>query len=376
MTQDSNDTGRYISAEAEKPWLGLFGDKQDFYDDCGFTLTASTDEHDIMVGNFMYFFQGGKQRPKSQWLGDGIANNNLVVITPKDRRGKGMYDNNFSRNGMNLEDYFSYDDLKVTEENGAVVWRMGKMEYVLNGPHYAMRGISGECEYDIRFTQLDAPAVWSFGTREAAPQAGIAGGYCYLEAEGTLKVGKTTYDIRGGRGVHERLGFSETLDPNANSQHDVNGFGNAFAIHILGGDVWVWGLGSFEAPMFFLTVEGKDLTFLPGAPGTEISYELLDPWHDPRSGLYMPSRFRANMTSPEGRLELEMQATGRAYYPWEMKRGYQFMYWHLGISNGAFTWPDGRIVPIENQITQHELVKHLISHRETMDGPDRTAVWA
>jgi hypothetical protein len=77
--------------------------------------------------------------------------------------------------------------------------------------------------------------------------------------------------------------------------------------------------------------------------------------------------------SPEGRLDLELAATARGYYPWDLKRGHQLMYWFLTMANGSFTHPDGRVVPIENRRAQHEIVRNILIHEETLDGPVRGA---
>ena len=131
----------------------------------------------------------------------------------------------------------------------------------------------------------------------------------------------------------------------------------------------MWGLGDATDPMFFLTVEGEEMTFLPGQAGVTVTYTPFDTWHDRRSGLLMPTRWQIVCESPEGRLDLELTATARGYYPWDMKRGYQLMYWFLCNANGSFTCPDGRVVPIENRRAQHEIVRNIIVHEETLGGP-------
>jgi hypothetical protein len=358
-----------MTLDDEMPWRPLFAGRQDFYDDTGFTFTAEAGAHDIMIGNFIYTFQGGPGRPRSQWLGDGIAHNGLIVILPREQRVRGMFDNPFSRSGMNLPEYHAYDELEVERDARSVIWKLGDIQYTCTPPVWHLGGRQGEAEYDLTFRQLPAPVVWSYGTREDAVRSGMGGGYVYLTCDGTLSVAGRRYSIRNGRGVHERLCFSEKFDPIANVAIDKNGFGSGFAIHLLDGDVWVWGLGNYDDPMFFLTVEGKELQFVPSRDGSKVRYQPLDPWHDPRSGLYLPSRWRIELESAEGRLELDAFGNGRAYYPWEFKRGYQIMYWHLGHANGTFTWPDGRTVPIRDQLIQHEIVKNIIVHQETMAGP-------
>jgi hypothetical protein len=85
--------------------------------------------------------------------------------------------------------------------------------------------------------------------------------------------------------------------------------------------------------------------------------------------MLMPSRWQLVCESDEGRLDLELTASARGYYPWDLKHGYQMMYWFLCMANGAFTFPDGRRVPIVNQRAQHEIVKVIVAHQETLDGP-------
>lgn len=371
MNRNSRQT---MTLDDEMPWRPMFAGRDDFYDDCGFAFVAEAGEWDIMVGNFMYFFQGGKAHPKSQWLGDGIVINNLVIITPRSARGKGMTDNNFSRNGMNQSDFFDYDELEVSRTDDCVTWSMGGMTYELSPYLWRMHGKTGECEYDVHFTQMDADVVWSYGTREDAVKTGLGGGYVYVDVTGTMTVGGKTYPIDKGTGVHERLVWSQGMDMVSIAGND-DGYGTGFAINMLGGDCQVWGLGVPWDPMFFLTVEGKQIEYLPGQEGKTRNYEKLDFWHDPRSGMVFPSRWRVTLESGEGKLDLELSAMGRAYYPWELKKGYQMMYWHLAVGNGKFTWPDGRVVEIKDELVQHEIVKLMMVHTETMAGPDRTPMW-
>jgi hypothetical protein len=210
--------------------------------------------------------------------------------------------------------------------------------------------------------------VWSYGTREAAGKQGIGGGYCYITGEGTIKLGEKELHLRNIAGVHERLAFSTGLNVVEGVTRD-NDFGSGMAVHVLEGDVHVWGLGDIDNPMFFLTVEGKQLTYLPGQAGAKITYTPLDPWHDRRSGMLMPSRWEIVCESDEGRLNMEIAAMARGYYPWDLKHGFQMMYWFLCMANGTFTFPDGRTLTIENQRAQHEIVKVTVAHQETIDGP-------
>ncbi len=366
-----------MTLDDEMPWHPHFQGRDDFYDDIGFTLTAETEDHDIMVGNFLYHFQGGKEFPKSQWLGNGLVNNNLVIISPKSQRGKGMVDNNFARNGMNLNDYFDLDDLEVIRTDDSVTYKFLDMEYYCSPPYWRMSGRSGTVEYDLHYRQQGTSVAWPFGTREDAINNGMGGGYVYLTCEGTIKVDGQLYPIKNGRGVHERLVSSQVLDQVPGAAADTTGFGSAFAMHILDGDVWVWALGMQSWPMVYVTVEGKEIEFMAGAgmepsedSAVKVSYTPSEPWHDPRSGMYMPSRWTLECESEDGKFVLDARAVSRVYYPWEMKRGYQMMYWHLGVANGSFTCPDGRVIPIKDQLFQHEIVKVMINHNETLQGPD------
>jgi hypothetical protein len=304
-----------MTLDDEMPWRPLFPDRQDFYDDTGFTFTAEAGPHDIPIGNFIYTFQGGPGRPRSQWLGDGIAHNGLIVILPRENRGRGMSDNPFSRS-----------------------------------------------------RQLPAPVVWSYGTREDAVRTGVRRLRLRDLRRRALGRRPTLLDPQRPRRARATLLLPEVRSDRQRG-HRQGRLRLRFAIHLLDGDVWVWGLGNCDDPMFFLTVEGRQLEFVPSRDGSRVRYQPLDPWHDPRSGLYLPSRWRIELESAEGRLELDAFGNGRAYYPWEFKRGYQIMYWHLGHANGTFTWPDGRTVPIRDQLIQHEIVKNIIVHQETLAGP-------
>jgi hypothetical protein len=358
-----------MSLDDEMPWRSAFPPEiQSFYDDTGFSFTAETDDYDVMVGNFFYHFQGGPERPLSQWLADGWVHNDLVVIAPKSQRGKPLLDNNFHRTTMNPTDFHKYDDLKLTRTDDRVTWQLGETVFTCTPPNWHIGGRSGEAIFDVSLHQLPDPVVWSYGTREVAGGQGIGGGYCYIGGEGTITLGDQVLLLRNIAGVHERLAFSTGLNVLEGVKRDT-GFGSGIAIHVLEGDVHIWGLGDINALMFFVTVEGQHLTFLPGEPTAKVTYTPLDQWHDKRSGMLMPSRWSLVCESDEGRLDLELAANARGYYPWDMKHGYQMMYWFLCMANGTFTFPDGRQIPIVNQRAQHEIVKVVVAHQETMSGP-------
>jgi hypothetical protein len=371
MTDDATRDVPTMSLEDEMPWRpGFPDDVESFYDDIGWSFTAETDDLDVCVGNFIYNFMGGPAHPKSQFLCDGWVHNNLVIVSEKSRRNEPITDNNFHRTGMNPADFYGYDDLKVTRTDSSVTWQLGDIVFTCSPPTWHLGGTAGGVEFDVHFRQLDEPVVWSYGTREAAPEAGVGGGYCYVTGEGTIKTGGRTLELRNIAGVHERLVITTGMELITDfPTTDPPGFGYAMAVHVLEGDVWVWGLGGVDQPMFFVTVEGEPIHFLPAFDDSTITYTPLDPWHDRRSGLYMPSRWQIVCESGAGRLDLELRGNARGYYPWDLKRGHQLMYWFLCTANGRFTRSDGRVIPIENLRAQHEIVRNTIVHDETLDGP-------
>ena len=376
MADDVTTDVTTMSLDDEMPWRpGFPDDVESFYDDIGWSFTAETDDLDVCVGNFIYNFMGGPAHPQSQFLCDGWVHNNLIIVSEKSRRGQPMTDNNFHRTGMNPADFYGYDELKVTRTDSSVTWELGDIVFTCTPPTWHLGGSAGGVEFDVHLRQLPEPVVWSYGTREVAPSQGIGGGYCYVTGEGTIKTGGRTLELRNIAGVHERLVFTSGLDliGQAGIDTDPPGFGQGIAVHVLEGDVSVWGLGSVNELMFFVTVEGNHLTYLPHLDGSTITYTPMDMWHDRRSGLYMPSRWQVVCESADGRLALELSGTARGYYPWDLKRGHQLMYWFLCMANGSFTYPDGRVVPIENRRAQHEIVRNILIHEETLDGPVRAA---
>jgi hypothetical protein len=359
-----------MSLDDEMPWRPSFpADIDSLYDDIGWSFTAETDDLDVVVGNFIYNFMGGPDHPKSQFLCDGWVHNNLIIASEKSRRGQPMTDNNFHRTGMNAAEFHPDDELVIVRIDDSVTWKLGDIVYTCTPPTWHLGGSQGGVEFDVRLQQLPKDVVWSYGPRETVGATGIGGGYCYVTGEGTIKTRNRTLELRNIVGVHERLAFTSGLDIIAQKAADTTGFGQGIAIHVLEGDVWVWGLGSLDELMFFVTVEGTPLTYVPHVDGSTVTYTPLDPWHDKRSGLYMPSRWQVVCDSPDGRLDLELRGTARGYYPWDLKRGHQLMYWYLCMANGTFTHPDGRVVKIDNRRAQHEIVRNVLVHEETFDGP-------
>lgn len=272
-----DDDVETMSLEDEMPWRPAFPeDVASFYDDIGWSFTAETDDLDVCVGNFIYNFMGGPAHPESQFLCDGWVHNNLIIVSEKSRRGQPMSDNDFHRTGMNPADFYGYDDLSVERSGDSVVWRLGDIVFTCSPPSWHLGGSQGGVEFDIHLRQLPKPVVWSYGTQADAIANGIGGGYCYVTGEGTITTGGRTLELRNIAGVHERLVFTSGLDIIAQKHADTTGFGQGIAVHVLEGDVWVWGLGSVDELMFFLTVESTPLTYMPHADGSTITYTPLD----------------------------------------------------------------------------------------------------
>jgi hypothetical protein len=368
-----------FTLDDEMPQRGRFHGREDYFDDISFLILAESEGYDIMMWDIMYIFQGGPSRPRSQWLGDGVANVALQVIIPQERRHKGMYNNNFHRMGMSIPQYYRHEDLKVVRENNRVMWSVGDIHYICRPPVWELKGKHGEAEYDLTFHQLPSSSVaWVLGTFEEAEKTRMGAGYCYVSCQGTLKVAGQTYPIKDGLGVHERIAYSEcrVFDLAVGPAMQDTGQGGGIAIMCFTPDIQVWIYATDpDAATAFLNVKGKEITYLPKSGKGTTSYVITERWFDPRTWLYIPSRFHITCASSEGVLDLDFQGEGRCVYPWELKRGYDLLVWVLATANGAFYYPDGRKITIKDALAYQETIKNIIVHNETMAGPDLRRSW-
>ena len=337
----------------------------DYYENYAFWMVASSDEHDILMYTCMYVIKGGPGG--SVWLdGDTRQHITLLSVTPIERRGKGMYDNNFARVGWHPTQYGKPEDLKVTRGKDRVVWEMDGQRYIHKPPVFSVKGTHAGVEMDLDFRPA-GPAFFRWGAMEGAGKADRAGYKSYVFPKGTIKVGGKTYEIKSGWGTQ---GHQIIMRPN----YDI--VGEWLAPHdmyeldsITSDNVLIYLSRPTKGVTGQVRVGDKIIDFQPDNKKGSISFTVLEHWHDPRSGQNVPCRWHLAMASPEGTIDMDIQGQNRAYYQWDMKKGNTELMWIMCVGNGNVFMPDGRTVPIKDTLMRLEWCHTTKVAVESIDGP-------
>jgi hypothetical protein len=114
-------------------------------------------------------------------------------------------------------------------------------------------------------------------------------------------------------------------------------------------------------------MDEKVLTFAPVANQGSASFDILERWHDPRSGLAVPTSWHVTLSSPEGMLDVRLTARARGYFHYLTKGGTMILMWILARADGAFVLPDGTTHRIDNAPVGARWGRNLLVAEETLD---------
>jgi hypothetical protein len=365
----------YFTRQQDLPLTSLW-DSDDHYEDFGFSVIAECDGFDIYVWEAVYIFKGGPHRPRSQWLGDGVADHTMIVVAPTEWRGTGMHDNQYLRLGMSTSEYFAHDDLHVEETDDSVTWRVGDMTYVseLTTGRHRVFGTHGEVRYDLVFDQLPGTTtVPIFGELEEAAEVRAAGAYSYSRCTGTIAIDDRTFVVEDGQGLHEHIAFSEC------PTWDVAAIGPRR--DLAGGGVY----GSFRNDELVVQIHSEtpsESTVVVAAgdetvvfTGDAVDLQRAADWVDPKNGVSVPCRWRIRCESADGHVDLDIDGYARGGWPWELKRSMLWQELILATARGTFTDRTGRTYVVDDVVCCMDHHRMLLTHHETLDGPDQSPTW-
>jgi hypothetical protein len=351
-------------------------DSDDHYEDFGFSVIAECDGFDICVWEAVYIFKGGPERPRSQWLGDGVADLTEIIVAPTEWRHEGMHDNDYVRFGMSTSEYFAHDDLRVDESDEGVTWNVGDMTYVseLTTGVHRVHGSHGDVSYDLVFEQLPGTTtVPIFGELEHAAEVRAAGAYNYSTVNGTLSIGDRSFVVRNGQGLHEHIAFSEcpawdvaVVGP----KRDTAGGGAYGAFRSEDLVVQIHSETPAESTVV-VAVGGDTVVFT----GPSVNLGRVADWVDPKNGLSVPCRWRIRCASDDGNLELDIDGYARMGHPWMLKRSVLWQELVLTTAVGRFTDRAGAVHVVDDAIGVMDHHRMLIMHHETLEGPDTSPTW-
>jgi hypothetical protein len=325
----------------------------------------------------VYIFKGGPHRPRSQWLGDGVADHTMIVVVPTEWRGTGMHANHYVRVGMSTSEYFAHDELEIVESDDTVTWRLGDMEYAsqLDAGIHVVRGEHAEVGYDLRFEQLPGTTtVPLFGELEDAATTRAAGAYSYSNCRGTLTIGDRVFPIEDAQGLHEHIAFSEC--PNwdvaaIGPLRDQRGGGVYGSFRTADGLVGQIHSETPEETTVVIATGTEDVVFT----GASVTLTRTDEWIDPKNGVAVPCRWTVECASDDGALSLAIDGYARGGWAWELKRSLLWQTVVLATVEGSFTDRTGTVRAIPQTVGVMDNHRMLHVHRETLDGPDTSPTW-
>ena len=338
---------------------------RDYYEDHGFMILARTSDHDLLLWTSSNIIRGVGA---GQWVvPDGRVPCTELIAIPRDGPGKGLFNNNFIRDGWHLPLYQGPEALQVTQESDRVIWTFGDRRTICRPPTWEVQGRHAGVELDLVCEKM-APAIWQWGPFEQARQNDHAGYELFVTARGTITAGGRTHVIENGLGVHEHavLGQSWDIIPEL-----VNG-AEFYWLLCLNNDIQTFLMRHTGRGIDYgqARVEGEDIRYMPSRGLGTINFHTLDRWYDPRSGLNVPSKWHLEMTSDQGTLDLHIDGRGRGYYHYTVKKGVLIMMWILAVAKGDFRFPDGRRLPIKETLVCIEWGQAILAAHEGPDGPE------
>jgi hypothetical protein len=313
-------------------------------EDC-FVMVGESEEHDLFLWTTVYSLKGHGQ---GVWMvKDGAEQETLFMAIPKERRNTGLHDHDFARTGWHPGRRGQGSDLKVERHADKVVWRLGDREYISAPPVFQVRGSHGGVDVDITYRQA-APAFWEWGAFATAAERDRAGYDAMCRVEGTIKAGGETYVIKKATGIKERITVGQSSNP-IRTLPPPRAMYWLFTMAEETG-IFLFHPGPPGLDLGTVVHEGRHLLYKPRLGHGEVTLIELEHWRDPRSGLHFPSRWRLNMSSTEGVVDLDINSHGRCWFNWVLSEGVRMCAYLLATANGSFTRPDGTTVAFKDEL--------------------------
>lgn len=310
-----------------------------FQDHAGLFLWGTAGDVDLFFGATMYHVGGRK------WgFEDGALNQSFLMVVPNGKNGREMGDNPFISNRMDPMRRF---DFKEVVEDDRVIWQAGNRVMTFSAPTWTVKGEHFGIDLDITFTAEGAPIPYH-GDWAGLAERKVAGNEVLCKGEGSCTIDGQTYTIEKGFGVRERTFLGRDFDVPS-----LLGVGQGY--------MWGWtftnelkvfffkqGASGHQAGRVFLA--DKIIDFAPENTSTEV----LEEWTDPLTHETRATRMKLRMSSPEGELELELTTWRRMIFGFHLVEAYTTHTGKQGRASGKFTFPDGRILLIDDEICYME----------------------
>jgi hypothetical protein len=329
-------------------------------EDC-FVMVGESEEHDLFLWTTVYSLKGHGQ---GVWMvKDGAEQETLFMAIPKERRGKGLQDHDFVRVGWHPGRRGQGSDLKVERHADKVVWSLGDRQYISAPPVFHVRGAHGGVDVDITYRQA-APAFWEWGPFATAAERDRGGYDAMCRVEGTIKAGGKTYVIKKATGIKERITVGQSSNPIRTLAPPREMYWLFTMAEETG--IFLFHPGPPGLDLGTVVHEGRHLLYKPKLGHGNVTLTELEHWHDPRSGLYFPTRWHLNMSSTEGVVDLDINSHGRSWFNWVLSEGVRMCAYLLATANGSFTRPDGTTVAFKDELICNNWLRTYSTWYETL----------
>jgi len=313
----------------------------DASENAGFVVLARTDDTDLLLWTAVYAISG---RGAGQWVvPDGRLQGTLLLTVPA-RSSEPLHDNDFARAGMHFSEILAPADHEIVLGPDEAEWRVGARRYIWSPPRWLVRGEHAGVDLDLELVATGA-AQWRWGPFESIGEADSGGYEVGVAANGTVTAGGRTHRIVDAPGLHERPAVGETRDV----VRELHGGAEFTSIQFFTDTLKVTLARHSGRDIRMGTVELGDgvLTFAPMLAQGSASFDILERWADPRSGLHVPSAWHVCLVSAEAVLDVRILARARGYFHSLTSNGVMIVMWLLARADGTFRLADGTIHPID-----------------------------
>lgn len=324
-----------------KMYDGLPADK-DSSENAGFVVLARTPTADLLLWTSVYAISG---RGAGQWVTpDGRMQGTILIVVPvgDDRP---LHDNHFARSGMHFSQIKEPADLAITIDDHHAEWAMGNRRYLWEPPVWKVQGEHAGVDLDLVF-RANGAAQWRWGTFDKLTETDSAGYEVGVTVNGTITAGGQTYQIVDAPGFHERPSVGETRDV----VRELMGGAEFTSAQFFTDDLKVSLANHSGRNINMGSVELGDHvhTFAPIMGKGSARFDILERWHDPRSGLAVPSSWHVSCVGDEGVLDVTLTARARGYFHYLTSGGVMILMWMLARADGTYMLADGTKYPIDN----------------------------
>jgi len=338
--------------------LAVPSSQTDIWEETAAGVVAEAGDYDILLWAAGYALFGNG---KGLWGNGQSAEREIqLIVVPKSQRGT-MTDNNFVRVGWTPTERLHNDKFTVTKSEDKVTWDFNGLKFVATPPVWNIVGKAGNADIDLVYEQIGT-ALWNWGPFSKANENDRAGYDAFVNVNGTIKTPEHDLKIENGYGVREHIITGQSNDPVRN----------------LPVPNWMWWLYTIKDDVKinffqpgpnkigFVKYADQQVDFGPG--NGKIDFEITEKWEDPRSGIYMPVKWKLKMEKDNCVVDVDIASHGRAYSHWPVSTGTRMYCYLLSTMTGTVKLPDGRTITLDNHLTVNSFCKTILTAGENLSG--------